>query len=699
MRTCFRALPFVLGLAALACTPGQSSSAVPESGTPGSGSSSSGGTLPAPEPSGPAPSASYKAGVSVRLERVTEGGAAVSFGLPLPRGLVVDPTKVRVRAGGAPVESGVRVKAILSEYDRSGKAKGPRALLVQLPASVMTKPTVDVEIAWAGTGGAAPASDVAPYAQIKHESPVVVDVADRVIAQKGGSYELAVKKKSTKTLFTGWEPNVLAMYPAGYLAETGIVGEVISRDELFKNPRFAGLRYLSDNLRSFLDGASYDEGYPVKPESVVDPVASFEGWLYDRCATFLVAYAHLGEKAKLRQALRSCSYYGSKIRRTGPDAGTFSGKPEPDSKYSHLRGLYAYYALTGDEEALTAGKLIADAWLADSFFSTHYRKGAVRGKDKLWTERLLAVNLEVMAYGYLLLGDPKYLAALRELVDTAYKHVTTKDPKELEAIIKVVFPPQDCFIHSAEQHGENDAQYPWCSGWMSELLVDPLLRYQELTGDPRADEIFVRLARGLRDNGTNYFLGNPQEDTFLQPKVCFDPSVDDPRMLVPLYGFGLYPDKKRKTFSDWNDFEHCADATALTAAAIRGLKRLGKFDAPGVGPFKTEGESFVAMHDELSYCAKRAFGMWTRDARDPRKVKGAALAEGWSGGNEKLQGEWLEKQKIGYPVHETSPTRKLSWWFNGSMSQFRLLDEAGVGFPTLRPGYIQGPGCKPVPRK
>ena len=70
----------------------------------------------------------------------------------------------------------------------------------------------------------------------------------------------------------------------------------------------------------------------------------------------------------MREAHRTCGYYASKINLTGPDAGIYSGKPDPDTKYSHLRGLYAYYALTGDDLTLRAGTAIAEMWNGDPFF-------------------------------------------------------------------------------------------------------------------------------------------------------------------------------------------------------------------------------------------------------------------------------------------------------------------------------------------
>jgi hypothetical protein len=352
--------------------------------------------------------------------------------------------------------------------------------------------------------------------------------------------------------------------------------------------------------------------------------------------------------------------------------------------------LHAYYALTGDESALAAGSAIADMWLAEPTFVAPYRSGQVRGPDKLWTERLLAVSLEGLYYGHRLTGSRRHLDAFRELFETAYRHITG-DSAELARINRgVSFPPQNCFIHSALQHGEGDASDPWCSGWMSELLVDPLLRYQEQTGDTRVDEVFVRLTRFVRDVGSSYFRGDPLDDTFLAPEVCDDPNAgENRRVLVPLYGAGLRADGRRKNSGEWSDFLHCADATAITAAGIRALRRSGGFDQNAVGPFRTEGESFVRLHHELSSCAERVFIEQSRPRRDPRVWTARDLEPG--AGDPVA---FIVKQKIGYPSRTTSPQRRLSWWFNSSLEQFGLLEDAGISIPKLQAGAVRGPACR-----
>jgi hypothetical protein len=632
--------------------------------------------------------------VTVHLEKLFDG-PVVSFGVPVPPGKVVDPGKILVSLAGQPIA--ISTKVILWDGDAAGAPTRPLSILVQFPSTALPGASADVDIVWSG-GTAGSAGEVASYASASAPSPEVVRTAERTIVSQGGTNQIVETSTGSTTLFTGREPMVLATFPPGYLARTGILGAQVTNAEAAQ-PEFAGLTYLSENLSAFALSAMYAETYAVDaykdPKdayagAVVDAEQAYEGWLYDRCATFLTAHLHDGDTRFLRHALRSCSYYGSKVNLEGPNAGIWSGKAQPDAKYSHLRGLYAYYALTGDETALAAGKAIADMWYADPLFVVPYRQGHTRGPDKLWTERLLGTSLEGLYYGARLTGDAKYLRAFSEMFETAYRHITGDAAALGEINPGYRFPPQNCFVHSGLQHEGDGEGNPWCSGWMAELVIDPLLRYQQQTGDDRVDEVFVRLARFLRDVGSSYFQKDPLKDSFLAPSACYDPSAGDAaRRLVPLYGAGIAEGGARSTFGEWDDFEHCADATALTAAAIRGLKRQGRYEQGGpIGPFASEGESFLQMHHEFSACAKTTFHDWTRPKRDPKNWTSAELAAGL--GN---PAKFIHDNKIGFPSHASTPLRKLSWWFNTSMLQFGLFREAGVPVGELHPGAVQKAGC------
>jgi len=633
-----------------------------------------------------------RAGIPITLQRIASGTATISFGLPLARGAATDPSSIAVYIGTTPIAAAIT--PLLHDHDAAGHVTGLRAVRIQFPASLMPGPTLTVSVMLGAPGGS-PAGTVVPFSAVSAESPETVTVADRTIVKEGNTYRLAESNRRTMTLFTGREPAVLALYPPGYLAKSGILGPQVTAADLATDPDQAGVKFFSDYLAPFVRSATYEEAYALNPAptSVVDPVASYEGWLYDRCATLLTGYVHADDPTMLRHALRACSYYSSKISLEGTNRGFFSGKSTPDSKYSHLRGLFAYYALTGDERALAAGTAIADLWFNDLYFVGPYRAGHIRGVDKLWTERLLGTSLEGLYYGFRLTDNTAYLAAFKEVVTTAYRHITTTNQAELVAITKDAnvppFPPQNCFVHNALQAAEGNRSQPWCSGWMSELVVDSLLAYQDQTNDPRVDEIFVRLARFLRDVGSSY-LGHA--DFFLAPAVCFDPAarLTYERRLIPLYGSGLYADGTRHNAGEYSDYEHCPDATALTAAALRALVRQGKFNQGGpIGPFASEGESLLQLHHEFAFCAQITFKVRNlTQYHDPSVWTSNKLAAGASD-----PAAFIAKWGIGFPSYMTSPQRKLSWWFNTSMLQFGLLQDAGIKVPVLRPGVVQPKGA------
>ena len=621
-------------------------------------------------------------GVHVRLEH-NFPSEVVSFGLPLPPGAVDDARTLRVSAGGKVVPANVTVT--LHGHDRTGNPAGVRAVLLEIPVASLGDAGVDLDVAW--TGGASTVVAATPFAKASAPSPAVVDTAERTVRSEGGKATIVETSRCQRVLFTGREPAALALFPDGYLAATGILGPLVPAARVAA-PDLAGLAFIPEEGQAFGLSAMYREAYRLNPdpESIPDPAQNYEGWLYDRCATFLELYAVGGDSRLLRHGYRSCSYYQARINLSGQGRGIFSGKPDPDPKYSHLRGLLAYYALTGDEGARVAGQAIADLWLNDQDFVAPYRAGHIRGPDKLWTERLLGTSLEGLLFGSQMLDDPKYLKGFEEILATAYRHITG-DAATLAVINPGVgpFPPQNCFIHSAAQHSEGDDKDPWCSSWMSELTVAPLLAYQEQTGDPRVDEIFIRLTRFLRDVGTSYFKGDPVDDRFLKPSVRYNPDDGaDRRVLIPLYGAGLGSDGKRKNSGESDDNQHCLDASALSAAGLRALKRQGGFDKNPIGPFRSEGESFLGLHQELAFCAQLTFEDQTRPKRDPSRARPGDLASGLSN-----PAGFIKDNKFGFPSHADSPERRLSWWLNTSLLQFQLLAEAGVAIPGLQPGRVQ----------
>ncbi len=632
---------------------------------------------------------SFDKGVTIRLTPVFTEAKRASFGVPVARGTLKSVNDVLIKIDGKKIAA--EMTELLPDLDKDGARVGVRAFRVQLDASAIGSEGSDVEVYW--SGGSAPALPpvVVEFKseEVSSDSASIVSTVERTIKSNNGTYELVESNRSDKTVFVGREPRLLPTYPVGYLAQTGILGPLLTSTEVEQRADLAGVRFLSKAIQEFLRSAMYEEPYAINPDpdSLPNFDAQYEAWLYDRCATFLLAYAHAGDVKFLRHALKTCSYYSSRIELSGANRGIFTGKPDPDAKYSHIRGLYTYYALTGDERAADSIQAIGELWLNDQLFVGPYRQGHVRGVDKLWTERLLGTSLEGLLYGHRLKGDLTYLTAFKEMLATAHKHISGDQVAIDEVNPGVGLPPQNCFIHTDLQHGEGSGSTPWCSSWMSELLLDTVLQWHEVSQDARVLEIIVRLTRFLRDSGSNYFRGNPAKDSFLAPTICYKTGDDDPRMLVPLYGAGINKDGQRVASGEYEDYEHCTDATALVAAGRWAFEK-GAQQKNAPAPFSDEKASFQALHEEFLFCADRTFVSETRARRNPLVWKSSELAAGASD-----PAKFIKDQKIGYPQHQLAPLRKIGWWFNMSILQFGLLSQAKISLTEAKPGRIQPASC------
>jgi len=245
--------------------------------------------------------------ISIRLERVAAGPDIISFGLPLARGAVSDASRIRVRSGTTVLP--IHVTPLLSEFDAAGNPIGLRAVLIQFASTIPVGGSLTVSVTLDDPASAAPPSDHTAFAQLSFASSETADVVDRTIVKDGGTYRLAESNARRMTLFTGREPAVLAHLPDGYLAHSGILGPQVTAVEAASDSDRAGLKFLSDNLAPYIHSSNYEETFALNPapDSVVDPVENFEGWLYDRCTTHLTASSHLGDPVMLRHALRTCS--------------------------------------------------------------------------------------------------------------------------------------------------------------------------------------------------------------------------------------------------------------------------------------------------------------------------------------------------------------------------------------------------------
>jgi hypothetical protein len=150
--------------------------------------------------------------VKLRLYRVGPGAQVISSGVPVPAGVLADPSTVRLSAGGQPVA--VNAQVLLREHGKDGAPQGVRALLLQLPASVMTGDDLELDLAWKGSGGAPPGTQIVPFssAGVSVPSPEIVRTAARTIAVQDGMNKLVEMPTQERTLFEGREPLVEVIF-------------------------------------------------------------------------------------------------------------------------------------------------------------------------------------------------------------------------------------------------------------------------------------------------------------------------------------------------------------------------------------------------------------------------------------------------------------------------------------------------------
>lgn len=380
--------------------------------------------------------------VSVLLQGQTEdlSNEVVSFGLPLPFGFLSDARKVRVLS-----EDGVELVAAVRSLEpwRVGGRNGSiRSLLIQFRLDFSKQRTRRVSVHF-GRQAEKTASEFVPIETTLRD-------------EKGMS-----------------GPRVLAVLPAAWLCASGIVGPQIpvtdsgnysSYDELVAKNFPGSLAYLDSQI--------------------------YHEWLFDRTTCYYKMYVRNGDARYLSAAYHAASFVREHTKLDGPDAGIFTLKG-PDLKYVYPRAMHIHYLLTGDERALTAGKLMAEYCFnhQDPVYRPASLKPVPLGVDpekgrNFWTLRHQGYGLLGILHGWEMTGDRKYWTKARECADAYYKH-QRQPPDGL--------PADGSLRQNWALYDPNEATFPGAtSAWMMALLLDPLFHYWTLTEDRRVADIVVR---------------------------------------------------------------------------------------------------------------------------------------------------------------------------------------------------------------
>lgn len=248
----------------------------------------------------PPPAVSWKS-VTVKLapRAGISGVQRVNFAVPLARGKLKDPDRVRVLVAGAEISAGRR--ALARYHDGSVRS-------VQLQVETAAA-SLEVRL------------DEPPAAP----PLALVDVALTLEPSDGTQ-----------------GPNVWALLPANWLAGSGVAGPQITLDET-KIDAFGNVcDYDNHTIAQFLSERS-NKGV----------------WLYDRGTAMYRGHVRRGDQLTLESAYRETAIYRAGMSGTGEATRISVPDAALDLKYHYAQNLAIHYLMTGDDRFREAAEDIA----------------------------------------------------------------------------------------------------------------------------------------------------------------------------------------------------------------------------------------------------------------------------------------------------------------------------------------------------
>lgn len=197
-----------------------------------------------------------------------------------------------------------------------------------------------------------------------------------------------------------------------------------------------------------------------------------EDGYYSTPFVFYQLYVRSGDPEVLLAARREALHYREhEVLREGPHRGRH--KTYPETRYLYVEALAADYLLTGDERSKAVAGFMAE-YLKAQFppRKAFYPKGA----RTFWTEREAAFPLLGMVTYYEISGERRYLDAAAQIVENLRK-------------TQQQWPGRGGFIHNLSAHDPTERarkdEYGG-SPFMTGLLLEGLIEYHRMTGDPAA---------------------------------------------------------------------------------------------------------------------------------------------------------------------------------------------------------------------
>jgi hypothetical protein len=209
---------------------------------------------------------------------------------------------------------------------------------------------------------------------------------------------------------------------------------------------------------------------------------------YDSISTTYQIYARTGNLQYLVNARRWALHHRrDQVYLSGATVGhpRCSGGYIDNTRYTFPEGLVSDYFMFGDPEALRVSGLIVDNFYMPHDDDFYYRGPGARG---WWTEREPAFALMGILAQYEATGNVTYLNRLRERI-ARLRQMQIDNGRR-------------AFVHNLYDHdpaeGCRTTDYG-SSPWMTGLLLEPIVKYHELTGDAVARESLLMAVDDLRN--------------------------------------------------------------------------------------------------------------------------------------------------------------------------------------------------------
>jgi hypothetical protein len=384
-----------------------------------------------------------------------------SFGVPFPRGLVGDVSKLVVR-------------------DADGR---------ELPSHV--QPTVT----WRTLGGSRPSDGSVRAALVYVEVEFTQD----------SPIQLALDYDGERTLELGPQPAASANWVEvqdddfGIALKEPLIYATLSPEWLAQcELRTMTTPAHSDPSWSWFDEFFVNSAYTATndvPDTITQRIEfeDNEPWLFDRTLTLFGVYARTGDVRWLRHAHRSARFYVAHLT----DQGFFEYK-DGDLKYLYGASLLVDMMLTGDVSMLETIDRFAELeleWNPVYTMSTPF-----------WTERHQTYALLNALVAWEATGAPAQAERATEIARASF--ALAADPPGS-------WPSDGCMLHTMRAHEGDAIDQPICSPWMNGLFADTMWRYYRHSLDEEALVFLANLGNFVAEHGL--YDGSDEDVDFLVP--------------------------------------------------------------------------------------------------------------------------------------------------------------------------------------